>query len=128
MKKIYLMLMIALMTSFFSCGGAEVKSDDKKEENKEVKNEEPKEKKADIVPEIDVESLKDANAFVEAMQKVKDARRMDDSLKDADKNYKGNFVKLLKLETAVRKKSTEFAKTMASKEAVEFLKKISDIK
>lgn len=128
MKKTYLFLLTLAMTAFFSCGGAEVKTEEKAEDKKEAK-EEPKAevKKDDAVPQIDVDALKDEAAFIEAMTKVKAARKMDDSLKDADKNYKGNFVKLLKLETAVRKKSTEFSKTLKSSDAVVFLKKIAEV-
>jgi hypothetical protein len=134
MKKILFFVLVISMTSFLSCGGGEVKNEDKQEEGKEVKKDEnadakkeDESKKSEAVPQIDVASLNDEASILDAMNKVVEARRMDDSLRNADKNYKGHFVKLLKLNTAVVKRATEFSKTLKGDARVEFIKKYTSI-
>jgi hypothetical protein len=123
MKKILFFVLLASMTSFLSCGGGEVKNEDKQEKGQEANEA----KKSEAVPQIDVASLNDEASILDAMNKVVEARRMDDSLRNADKNYKGHFVKLLKLNTAVVKRATEFSKTLKGDARVEFIKKYTSI-
>ena len=123
MKKILFFVLVISMTSFLSCGGGEVKNEDKQEEGQEANES----KKSEAVPQIDVASLNDEASILDAMNKVVEARRMDDSLRNADKNYKGHFVKLLKLNTAVVKRATEFSKTLKGDARVEFIKKYTSI-
>ncbi|MBL7730987.1 MAG: hypothetical protein JNM88_07400 [Chitinophagaceae bacterium] len=80
------------------------------------------------IPEIDIASLNNEAAILDAMQKVVDARMADEKKQKEDPQYAGQYLELTKLYTAVLKTSTEFANTINDpKRAIEFHNKINAI-
>lgn len=123
----YRLLPIALFTFtiFIACKGKN-KEDIKDGTHKEVVSVIP----ADdgIVPKIDTANLKDGASILDAMQKVVDARIADEKKRKEDPNYKGHFVELMRLHTAVLKASMFYAGTLSGPDqALEFNQKVNDI-
>jgi hypothetical protein len=109
-----------------SCGGKEKKKEDNKQGTETSVG--PEQKENNLVPNIDIDGLKDEASILDAMQKVVDARVADEKKKKEDPSYKGNYLELTKLYTAVLNASTQYSKSIADPaKAVEFGKKVSDI-
>lgn len=108
-----------------SCGGK-----DKKTETGTDTKEQPAEKTANdgMVPAIDTANLKDEASILDAMQKVADARIADEKKQTEDPSYKGHYLELTKLYTAVLKASTAYSQTLTDpNKALEFSNKVSEI-
>lgn len=128
-SRIFLAIMLLATTSLFivSCGGKDKKNDDSKA-NTETTVGPSKSTDDNMVPSIDIASMKDEASVLDAMQKVVDARVADEKKQKDDPNYSGHYVELTKLYTAVLNASTEYTKTITDPaKAVEFSKKLSAI-
>lgn len=118
-------LICSLSLLVVSCGGK-----DKKTEPGTDTKEQPTEKTADdvMVPAIDTANLKDEASILDAMQKVADARVADEKKQKEDPSYKGHYLELTKLYTAVLKASTAYSKSLTDpNKALEFTNKVSEI-
>lgn len=118
-------LLCSLSLLVLSCGGK-----DKKTETGTDTKEQPTEKTADdgMVPVIDTANLKDEASILDAMQKVADARIADEKKQTEDPSYKGHYLELTKLYTAVLKASTAYSQTLTDpNKALEFTNKVSEI-
>lgn len=111
-----------------SCGSDNKKAGpgtDTKEQEAEVA---PDNTDDGAVPAIDVSNLNDEASILDAMQKVVDARVADEKKKKENPSYKGHYLELTKLYTAVLKASTAYSKSMADpSKAVEFNNKVREI-
>ncbi|MGQ0738025.1 MAG: hypothetical protein ACT4OJ_03100 [Bacteroidota bacterium] len=128
MKAKFIFAALLLTISFFvlSCGGKDKKGGDANDSKTETT---VKENNDDgMVPAIDTANLKDEASILEAMQKVADARIADGKKQKEDPSYRGHYLELTKLYTAVLKASTEYSKSLTDpSKAVEFNNKVSEI-
>lgn len=121
-------LLTGIILSVTSCGGKNNKPEKEDAVSKEKTETATKGEDDGMVPAIDINNLKDEASITDAMTKVVDARIADEKKRTADPSYKGHFVELMKLHTAVLRASTEYSKTITDpNKALEFSQKINDI-
>jgi|GEM_PF-3184701 len=125
-RLIFAVKLLAFSLLILSCGSTDKKDDETKETKTEMPvNEKPND---DMVPAIDTANLKDEASILDAMQKVADARIADGKKQKEDPSYRGHYLELTKLYTAVLKASTEYSRSLTDpSKAVEFNKKVSAI-
>ena len=125
-KLIFPAMLLSFSLFILSCGGKDKKEGDAKDSKTETT---VKENNDDgMVPAIDTANLKDEASILDAMQKVADARIADEKKQKEDPSYKGHYLELTKLYTAVLKASTAYSKSMTDPaKAVEFSNKLSEI-
>jgi hypothetical protein len=120
-----LLLAISLLGIFvllFSCGGKD-KKPAKETTTKSSTNSDDR-----MVPAIDTTALKDETGILDAIQKVVDARILDEKKRKENTDYAGHFVELMKLHTAVLKASTAYSRSLGDpSKAIEFGKKFNAI-
>ncbi len=124
-----IILLFSLSLVVVACGSKD-KKDNQEPASTEVKTEAPAQTESGdgMVPAIDTENLKDEASILTAMQQVVDARMADDKKQKDDPSYKGHYLELTKLYTAVLKASTAYSKTISDPaKAVEFNNKVSEI-
>jgi hypothetical protein len=125
-KLIFTTLLLSISLFIVSCGGKDKKEGDTNDPKTETT---VKENNGDgMVPAIDTANLKDEASILDAMQKVADARNADEKKQKEDPSYKGHYLELTKLYTAVLKASTAYSQSMTDPaKAVEFNNKVSEI-
>lgn len=125
-KVLFAALICSLSLLVVSCGGKDKKSE---ADTKEQTTEKPAADANDgMVPAIDTANLKDEASILDAMQKVADARIADEKKQTEDPSYKGHYLELTKLYTAVLKASTAYSQTLTDpNKALEFSNKVSEI-
>lgn len=124
-KLFFATILLTASLTFLSCGGKDKKGDANASSETTIKSSGSDD---GMVPAIDISKLTDEASILGAMQQVTDARIADEKKQKDDPAYKGHYLELTKLYTAVLNASTAYAKTIpVPAQAVEFHNKITKI-